>query len=151
VTLAVALCVLALLFGDNPARPIPPRLETACYVVQHEVTLNRSGWTATVGDSATWATRLCHRDEWTDGTFEPRMLQVLVRQCDGRLECLAEVSEADTAGPLVTLGTMGYALEDGTGGNAVFPLIPVTIVGDSRRRTLARELYQLLPADMRCN
>jgi hypothetical protein len=148
--LPTALCVLALLFGANPARPIPVRLEWACYAVQHELTTNRSGWSAAAGDSAVWRTVPCHRDEWTAGAWTCSTSSVLVRSSLGTVECLAEPSLADSAGPLEVLGTMGYAQEDAAGGAAVFSLIPVRFVDDPRRRTLARELYLLLPAGMQC-
>jgi hypothetical protein len=145
VSLATALCVLALLFGGNPARPLAGRLEAACVVVQGAIAADHASWAATVGDSASWAVRWCHRDEWTYGAWECRTLPVLVRDCGGAVECLAEPSVADEAGPLEVLGGLGYAMEHAGSGEARLSLRPVVIVDDARRRVLARELYPLLP------
>lgn len=146
-SLATALCLLAMLAQGIPNRPIPARLETACYVVQHEIAAQRSGWT-----EGPWAVRWCHQDEWTAGVWNCAERPLLVRDAGaGDLECLTEPSVADWAGPVSALGELQYLEMDASGGgSAEIALIPVRIADDARRRTLARELYGLLPPELRC-
>lgn len=139
-TLATALCVLALLMQGIPGRPVPFRLEEACRVVQAAVVADHASW-----QSGPWAVRWCHRDEWTDSTWTCRTIPVLLREEGGAVECLSDPSLADEAGPLEALGAVGYAVESHGAGTVVLHLCPVTIVDDARRRVLARELYPLLP------
>jgi hypothetical protein len=157
-TFAFALCLLAKLCAGG--RVMPGTLELACTVVQAE--LGKGQWSA--GGDVSWQVRWVHWDDWTltpagwawhCTEFDPKGKSLLVRQEGCLAECLVNPCEADSCGFVVTEGhDPPYLLTQGRppqrDGWIVHHIVEVVVADDARRRVLARELYGLLPAGMRC-
>lgn len=159
-TWAVAICLLARLAAGGPLAP--GRLATACSMLEQEARLSLS-----VGDTASWTSRWVHWDEWeetpTGLIWSCETMNLLVREGATGCELLARPSDPDSSSAFYVMAAgfdfMVHPLDSVPKGAVpsvvrqawvTHRLLPLRICTDARRRVLARELYSLLPAGMRC-